>query len=90
VFQAGGVTRLDFTAQWSPLTIRNRGVARRGSLACAVDGVRRNAGKPGSSQLLADAFDIMVAVRNARQETRGIVGEDCCERFRNDIGELIF
>ena len=45
---------------------------------------------PRSNQFLADLFDIMVAMWGTGHEARGVMREQCCQRFRYDIGKLVF
>ena len=45
--------------------------------------------KSRSIQFCADAVNIVVAVRGTGQETRGIMREDCRQRFRDRFSKLV-
>ena len=54
-----------------------------------VHRINGNVRKSCSIQFCADAFYIVVAMRGAGQEARGIMREDCRQRFRDCISKLI-
>src|SRR6476620_5418578 len=89
VSQAGCIAGLDFTPQRGALAVGNGRVMRRGRLASMVHRINVNVRKPRSIQFCADALYIVVAMRGTGQETRGIMREDCRQRFRDRISKLV-
>ena len=89
VSQAGCIAGLDFTPQWGALAVSNGRIMRGGRLASMVHRINGKVRKSRSIQFCADVFYIVVAMRGAGQEARGIMRKDCRQRFRDCISKLI-
>ena len=87
--QAGCIAGLDFTPQGGALAVGNGRIMRRGRLAFMLHRINGKVRKSCSIQFCADALYIVVAMRGAGQEARGIMREDCRQRFRDRISKLI-
>ena len=90
VIQAGCIASLNFSPQRGPLAVGNRRIKWRGGLASIIRSIDSNIHKSRSIQFRADAFYIVVAMRGAGHETRGIMRKESCQRFRHDISKLVF